>query len=76
MAQAIAVAIGILGIAGVIFTALKYNRDDTTAVISQQAQILAGMATLNSELRQRNAELKEQIADLHEEVKTLRAAAR
>ena len=43
--------IGILGVTGLVFTALHYNRDDTTAVVTQQAQITTQMKALNDELR-------------------------
>lgn len=51
VAQLVALAIGVFGIGGLVFTALRYNRDDTTAIVSQQAQITAEMKTLNDELR-------------------------
>ena len=72
MAQAIALAIGILGVAGIIFTALRYNRDDSTAVVQQQAQIVTGMHTLNDELRVTNAELKQQVQELREQIEQMR----
>ena len=50
-ALALPLIIGILGLATLIFTALRYGRDDTTAVVNQQAQITAEMKTLNDELR-------------------------
>lgn len=43
--------IGILGLSGLIFTAMRYGRDDTSQVVNQQAQITAEMKTLNDELR-------------------------
>ena len=36
---ALPLVIGILGVGGLIFTALRFRRDDTTAVVTQQAQI-------------------------------------
>ena len=51
-AHALPIIIGLLGIAGIIFTALKYNRDDTTAVVTQQSMIVGEMKTLNDELRE------------------------
>ena len=72
MAEAIALGIGILGVAGVIFTALRYNRDDSTAVIHQQAQIVTDMHVLNDELRVTNAELKRQVSELREQIEQMR----
>ena len=43
--------IGILGLSGLIFTAMRYGRDDTTQVVNQQAQITSEMKLLNDELR-------------------------
>jgi len=46
VAQVLALVIGLTGLAGVIFTALKYNRDDTTAVVNQQTALLGNMQAL------------------------------
>ena len=46
VSQLVALAIGVFGIGGLVFTALRYNRDDTTAIVNQQAQITAEMETL------------------------------
>lgn len=79
LAEAIPLLIGVLGIAGLIFTALKYNRDDTTAVLTQQNTIVGEMKTLNDELRQTTTDLrmerdglKEQVQDLTRQVDALR----
>lgn len=50
-AEALPIIIGIVGLAGVIFTAMRYGRDDTTQVVTQQAQITEEMKTLHDELR-------------------------
>jgi hypothetical protein len=79
IAGLVALGIGVLGVAGVIFTALKYNRDDTTAVVAQQDVILNDMKLLNSELRttadglrtERDA-LSVQVRELTEQVERLR----
>lgn len=46
MAEWISLVLGIMGVAGLIFTALRYRRDDTTAVVNQQSTILTNMKTL------------------------------
>ena len=77
--NAIPIIIGLLGIAGILFTAMKYNRDDTTAVVTQQSTIVGEMKTLNDELRtttrdlrtERDA-LKEQVQELTNQVAALR----
>lgn len=58
VAEWVSVAIGILGLAGIIFTALKFNRDDSTAVVTQQSQVVNDMHTLNSDLRTALAECR------------------
>ena len=64
--------IGILGLAGLIFTAMRYGRDDTTAVINQQAQITAEMKTLNDELRTTAERLRKERDACLTEVERLR----
>ena len=83
LAQIIALVIGVFGIAGVIFTALKYNRDDTTAVVTQQSQILGDMKQLNDEwrataelLRVERDELRTQVEGLRGQVEALRVELR
>lgn len=76
MAQAVALVIGILGVAGVIFTALRYNRDDSTATVSQQAAIVTSMHTLNDELRATNEDLKQQVRELREQIELMRKELR
>lgn len=71
--------IGILGLAGLVFTALRFRRDDTTAIVSQQNTIFGEMKSLNDELRvttthlreERN-ELKAQVTELTHQVAALR----
>ena len=46
----LALVIGLMGLGGIIFTALRYNRDDTTAIVNQQAAITSEMKVLNDEL--------------------------
>ena len=78
-ANALPIIIGLFGIAGLLFTAMKYNRDDTTAVVSQQNVIVSDMKTLNDELRTRTAELREerdgfktQVEELTRQIEALR----
>jgi hypothetical protein len=78
-ANAIPIIIGLLGLAGIVFTALKYNRDDTTAVMGQQHTIMGEMKTLNDELRQTTINLrterdalKSQVEELSNQVEALR----
>jgi uncharacterized coiled-coil DUF342 family protein len=70
-AALIPLLLGVVGLAGLIFTALKYNRDDTTAVVAQQTQILDNMKTLNAELRTTADSLRTERDDLRRQVATL-----
>ena len=50
-ANVVAIIIGLMGLSGVVFTALRFRRDDTTAIVSQQDTILQDFKSLNEELR-------------------------
>jgi hypothetical protein len=69
--SALPLIIGIFGIGGLIFTALKYNRDDTTAVVSQQNVIVNDMKMLNDELRTTTSELRTERDGLRAQVTEL-----
>lgn len=71
IASLLALAIGVIGLAGVVFTALKFRRDDTTAVVTQQSQITAEMKTLNDELRVSTATLRAERDSLRMDVARL-----
>lgn len=67
----VALAIGVLGLGGIVFTALKFNRDDTTAIVGQQSNILRDMKELNSELRITATDLRKERDELKEQVDKL-----
>ena len=78
-APILSLALGLFGVCGIIFTALKYNRDDTTTVLNQQTTILDNMKTVNDELRMtakdlrtERDELRVQVQDLTAQVKEMR----
>jgi hypothetical protein len=71
-----ALALGIFGLGGIIFTALKFNRDDTTAIVAQQTQILSNMHTLNDELRATADRLREERDGLAAQVEKLTVQVR
>ena len=75
-ASAVAVAIGLTGLGGVIFTALRFRRDDTTAVVTQQSTILNDMKTINGELRTTAESLKVERDACRNEVQGLRGELR
>ena len=74
--QILALIIGLVGLAGVIFTALRFRRDDTTAVVTQQSLIVNDMKSLNEELRTTAASLKVERDACKEEVSGLRGELR
>jgi hypothetical protein len=73
LAGLISLCIGIFGIGGLIFTALRFRRDDTTAIVSQQDVILKDMKVLNEELRTTASDLREQRDALQVQVEQLTA---
>ena len=80
IAALVTLGIAVLSLGGIIVTAMKYNRDDTTAIVGQQTQILENMHTLNDELRIRSDSLKSerdelagQITGLKDQIEQLRA---
>lgn len=79
-AGAISLIIGLIGLAGIIFTALRFRRDDTTAIVTQQSTITSEMKTLNDELRitveqlrHERDELKTQVDRLTGQIDVLRS---
>ena len=76
VSQAMALIIGLVGLAGVIFTALRFRRDDTTAVVNQQSVIVNDMKTINEELRTTSVSMKEERDACRKEVGGLRGELR
>ena len=58
MAELVTLLIGVLGVSGVIFTALRWRRDDTTAVVNQQATLFEEMRGITDNLRLDRDELR------------------
>ena len=71
VASFVTLAIGIFGVAGIVFTALRFRRDDTTAVVAQQAQITTEMKALADEQRIHLQEMREERDRLRAEVDRL-----
>jgi hypothetical protein len=75
----LSIVIGLFGLSGIVFTALRFRRDDTTAVVTQQTQITTEMKTLADEQRlalervrdERDA-LKAEVARLTGQIEVLR----
>ena len=59
--EILSIVLGVLGVAGIIFTALKFNRDDTTAIVTQQGELYGEMKMLNDEVRQSRDECLERV---------------
>jgi uncharacterized coiled-coil DUF342 family protein len=75
----LSIAIGLIGLGGLVFTALRFRRDDTTAIVTQQSTLMDDMKALNDELRTTTVtlrterdELKTQVDHLTGQVDALR----
>ena len=62
VADAIALVIGIAGLGGLVFTALRWRRDDTTAIVQQQSLLVHDMEALTASLRSALADCEERAA--------------
>lgn len=71
LAATLPLVIGILGLGGLVFTALRFRRDDTTAILTQQNTIMGEMKTLNDELRTSVTSLREERDQLRTQVESL-----
>ena len=78
IAPLLSIIVGVLGVVGLIFTALRWRRDDTTAVVDQQNTLFNEMKILNQELRETTEtvggerdSLKTQVASMQEQIDTL-----
>jgi len=67
IAQLVTLGIGVLGVASLIFTALRWRRDDTTAVLAQQDTVFGEIKSLNDELRTSNEQLRTERDKLRED---------
>lgn len=70
-AASLPIIIGIIGLAGVIFTALRFGRDDTTQVVNQQTAITQEMKVLTDELRLQRDECRTERQRLTAELERL-----
>ena len=69
---AIPAVIGIAGLAGIVFSALRFRRDDTTAIVTQQDTIFNELRTLNDELRTTVTQLRAENDRLAAQVQELK----
>lgn len=67
----IAIVTGIIGLAGLIFTALKFNADRSSAAVQQASDVLEDMRKLNDALHVRINDLEQEIDKLHKQVDKL-----
>ena len=67
----LSIVMAVCGILGVMFTAMRWRRDDTTALVGQQDSIVSEMKTLNEENRQAAAILREERNELRAQVEQL-----
>ena len=50
-ANVIAIVVGLTGLSGCVFTALRWRRDDTASLVQSQSTVVHDMQSMNSELR-------------------------
>ena len=67
----LSIIIGICGLGGLIFTALRFRRDDTTSIVQQQSTLVHDMETIVSRLREENDRLVEEVRKLAVQVRRL-----
>lgn len=67
----IAIVTGIIGLAGLVFTALKFNADRSSAAVQQASDVLEDMRKLNDALHIRINDLEQEIEQLHKQVDKL-----
>ena len=67
----VSLTIGVIGLGGLIFTALRFRRDDTTAIVTQQSVIFDDLKKLNEELRTTAGDLRSERDGLKYEVTRL-----
>jgi uncharacterized coiled-coil DUF342 family protein len=68
----VSLGIAVMGLGGLVFSALRWRRDDTTAIIGQQDTLFAEMRGLNDELRLTADSLRSDRDKCYEEVAKLR----
>lgn len=68
----VSLGIAVMGLGGLVFTALRYRRDDTTAILAQQDTIMQEMRGINEELRQTAVQLRSERDALREQVRELK----
>jgi uncharacterized coiled-coil DUF342 family protein len=71
LSTALPLVLGVCGLSGLVFAALRFRRDDTSAIVTQQSTILDDMKTLNDELRTATAALREERDQLKTQVDQL-----
>lgn len=67
----LAIVTGILGLAGLIYTALRYNRDDAKTLVDEQSSVLRDMSLLNESLKKTVDDLRHERDGLASEVDRL-----
>ena len=72
MAQIVALVIAVGGLGTLIFAALSWRRNDTTALVGQQTEVLNSIHLINDELRVTADALRSERDKCYEEVAKLR----
>ncbi len=69
--EIIALITAACGIGGLVFTALRYNRDSTSTAVATQSQIVHDMKVLNDELQASRDQLRSEVDRLRGEIDRL-----
>lgn len=67
------ILLALAGVAGAIFAALRFNREDASAVVAQQSTVLSDMRTLNAEIATSASRIREERDDLLAKIVVLTA---
>lgn len=67
----ISIVIGVCGLGGLIFTALRFRRDDSTAIVQQQSTLVNDMELIVNRLREENDRLVAEVKKLAVQIRRL-----
>ena len=61
MGEVVGLVIGIAGLGSLIFAALSWRRNDTTAIVQQQSTLVHDMESLTGQLREALADCEKRV---------------
>lgn len=69
----ISLVVGLVGSGGIVFGALRYNRDEAGKIVTQQTNVLTDMRGLNDELNESLGRMRAERDELIKEVGTCKS---